>query len=99
MTGERIARRHMDWSVLHHVYYHCANNVPPPDHPRLRWKAAKLEDAIVAELEAMRIRDEGHAQLIRNTLTAAFADVVKLEADRRRFLAKLEARSGAGWTG
>ena len=99
MTGERIARRHMDGSVLHHVDYRCANYAPPPDHPRLRWKAAKLEDAIVAELEAMRIRDEGHAQLIRNTLTAAFADVVKLEADRRRFLAKLEARSGAGWTG
>ena len=55
----------------------------------MRWKAAKLEDAIVAELESMRIRDEGHAQLIRNTLTAAFADVVKLEADRRRILAKL----------
>ena len=91
MTGERIARRHMDGSVVHHVYYRCANNAPPPDHPRLRWKAAKLEDAIVAELESMRIHDEGHAQLIRNTLTAAFADVVKLEADRRRILAKLRS--------
>jgi len=90
-TGERIARRHIDGSVVHHVYYRCANNAPPPKHPRLRWKAAKLEDAIVAELESMRIRDEGHAQLIRNTLTAAFADVVKLEADRRRILAKLRS--------
>ena len=89
MTGERIIRRHKDGSEVRHIYYRCANNTPPPDHPVVRWKAAKLEEALVAELESLRIHDEGHAQLIRNTLTAAFADVIKLEADRRRILAKL----------
>lgn len=88
MTGERIVRRHNDGSEARHVYYRCANNAPPPEHPKVRWKAADLEAAVIAELETLRIHDEGHAQLIRNTLKAAFADVAKAEADRRRVLSK-----------
>ncbi len=91
MTGERIVRRHIDGTEARHFYYRCANNAPPPNHPVVRWKAAKLEEAVVAELEAMRIHDKGHAQLIRDTLKAAFADVVKIDADRRRVLAKLRS--------
>ncbi len=91
MTGERIVRRRIDGSEVSHLYYRCANNAPPPDHPVVRWKTAKLEEAVVAELESLRIHDEGHAQLIRNTLKAAFADVAKVEADRRRILAKLRS--------
>lgn len=89
MTGERIVRRRKSGREVTYHYYRCANNDPPSDHPVVRWPATKLDDAVVAELESMRIHDEAHAQLIRNTLSAAFADVAKLDADRRRALAKL----------
>lgn len=88
ITGERINRPRKDGSVAHHVYYRCANHTPPAGHPIVRWRAADLEAAIIADLESLQIRDEGHAQLIRNTLKAAFADVAKANADRRQVLTK-----------
>jgi predicted DNA-binding transcriptional regulator AlpA len=93
MTGERIVRRRMSGREVVYHYYRCANNNPPSDHPVVRWSAEKLDEAVVAELESMRIHDEAHAQLIRNTLTAAFADVAKLEADRRRALTRLRSET------
>jgi site-specific DNA recombinase len=93
MTGERVVRRRMSGREVIYHYYRCANNDPPPDHPVVRWPAEKLDDAVVAELESLRIRDEAQAQLIRNTLKAAFADVAKLDADRRRALAKLRSET------
>lgn len=88
MTGEKIVRRRNDGSETRHVYYRCANNAPPPDHPVVRWKEADLEAAVIADLESLRIHDEVHALLIRSTLMAAFADVAKADADRRRVLTK-----------
>lgn len=89
MTGERIVRRRQNGHEVVYHYYRCANNDPPTGHPVVRWPAEKLDNAVVAELESLRIHDEAHAQLIRNTLKAAFADVAKLDADRRRALTKL----------
>jgi hypothetical protein len=88
MTGERVTRRQKNGKVNKHFYYRCANNNLPEGHPIVRWKAADIDAAIVAELESLRIKDEGHAQLVRNTLVAAFADVAKAEADRRKILLK-----------
>jgi site-specific DNA recombinase len=88
ITGEKVVRKRTDGSEHVHLYYRCANNTPAAGHPVVRWKVDDLEAAVVAELESLRIRDQAHAQLIRNTLAAAFADVAKAEADRRKILAK-----------
>ncbi len=46
ITGERIRRKLADGSEREHLYYRCANNSPSADHPRVRWRAEILEEAI-----------------------------------------------------
>ncbi len=55
ITGERIRRKLTDGTVRVHNYYRCANNRPGDGHPRVRWKEADLENAIVEQLESMRL--------------------------------------------
>lgn len=55
ITGERIRRKLNDGTVRVHDYYRCANNRPGDDHPRVRWKETDLENAIVKQLESMRL--------------------------------------------
>ena len=57
ITGEAIRRLGKGGKLRENVYYRCANNQPGPDHPRVRWRAADLEQAIIAELESIKISD------------------------------------------
>ncbi|MBI1369932.1 MAG: hypothetical protein GC162_14920 [Planctomycetes bacterium] len=55
MTGERIRRKQMDGSVKIHCYYRCANNRPPARHPRVRWREADIEQAVLDQLNYLRM--------------------------------------------
>ena len=89
ITGKRIRRKLRNGSVNEHVYYRCANNQPGPDHPRVRWKANDLEQAIVEDLARMRLPTPEIATWLRSELRAAVDD---LTAYQRRQLAALAKR-------
>ena len=88
MTGEQIRRRLRDGSRNTHVYYKCANNHPPEDHPRIRWREADVEVALLREFEAMKMPTPRAADWFRDRLATASDDVVEIAAQRRRRLAK-----------
>ncbi len=75
LTGERIRRRLRGGEVREHLYYRCANNHPGHDHPPVRWRAEKLEQAVLDELDKLRLPTEELQDWFRESLVAAFADV------------------------
>ncbi len=80
ITGERIRRKLKGGGIREHIYYRCANNHPGPEHPRVRWKAEELKQAIVSDLAGLRFEVEQTAWL-RIQLSDAICD---LTAHRRR---------------
>lgn len=88
LTGERIQRKLADGSVNVHVYYKCGNNQPETGHPLVRWREGVLEDAVVKELESMRIPNPEVARWMRGAISAAFADAAQADAMRRKVLTK-----------
>lgn len=90
ITGERIRRRLKNGSVNEHIYYRCGNNHPEPDHPRVRWRAEDLDDAIADDLAKLRIEPEEVRNIFRKTLAAAFEDI---SAQQRRQVAAHAKRS------
>ena len=89
ITGERIRRKLKGGGVREHIYYRCSNNHPGPDHPTVRWKAQDLEQAIVDDLEKMRMVTPEVAEWFRTELCAAVSD---LTAHRRRQATSLAKR-------
>lgn len=89
ITGERIRRRLRNGSVNEHLYYRCANNHPEPDHPRVRWRAEDVENAIADDLATLRIEPADVRDIFRETLIAAFED---LSSQQRRQSAALAKR-------
>ncbi len=69
-------------------YYRCANNAPPSDHPRLRWREADVEEAILADLATLRIGPGDVRDLIRRTLTVILADLASHQAQQTAQLTK-----------
>lgn len=55
ITGEEIKKEQKDGTVKNHVYCRCSNHVQPKDHPSIRWRASDLEQAIVDQLNALRL--------------------------------------------
>lgn len=88
ITGERIKRKLKDGGVRIHDYYRCANNAPDDDHPSVRWRGDDLEDAIIADLETLRMPDEKVADWFRTTLEAAFSEVGDYQRKQRIALTK-----------
>ncbi len=91
ITGERIRRKLKGGGVRQHTYYRCANNKPGDDHPTVRWREADLEDAIVAELDAMRLPDGETAEWFRRTITGAFGQLRGDKNHQKRVLARKKA--------
>ena len=89
LTGERIRRKLKGGGIREHLYYRCANNHPGPDHPRVRWKATDLEQAIVDDLSQMQMASPEVAKWFRSELSAAVTD---LTAYRRRQATSLAKR-------
>lgn len=87
MTGETIKRKLANGGVRLHTYYRCANNEAGPEHPKVRWREDKLEEAIIADLASLRITDE-RAEWFRKALRAAFADVAAIHGRRMASLNK-----------
>ena len=88
ITGERIRRKLRGGGVREHVYYRCANNHPGPDHPRVRWKADDLEQAIVDDLDTMRLATPELAAWLRSELRAAVSDFTVYRRQQSTSLAK-----------
>lgn len=91
ITGERIRKRLVNGGFNAHVYYRCANNDPSPDHPKVRWRADALEQAIVADLSEMRIESVEIAAWFRTSLTAALQDLVARGREQRELLTRKHA--------
>ncbi len=72
ITGERIRRRLQSGGVNEHLYYRCGNNQPSSDHPRVRWKADVLEEAIARDLSLLKFDSPELRDLFRQTLDEAF---------------------------
>lgn len=89
MTGERIRRRLRGGGVREHVYYRCANNSRGDDHPVVRWREADLENAIVADLDRLRLPVGEIADWFREALAAAFGE---LDEHRSRQATSLRKR-------
>ncbi len=75
LTGERIRRRLRGGAVREHLYYRCANNHRGSDHPPVRWRAEKLEQDILAELDKLKLPTKELRDWFRDALIKAFADV------------------------
>lgn len=88
ITGERIRRKLKNGSVNEHLYYRCANNHPAPDHPRVRWRAEDVENAIADELGTLRVEPDDVRDLFRKTLAAAFEDISSQQRRQSAALAK-----------
>ena len=80
ITGEKIRRRLKDGSVNEHVYYRCANNERPCDHPVVRWTEEELQTAIAADLGKLGFDGPELRDWFRAALSAAFSDLT----DHRR---------------
>lgn len=83
ITGERIKRKLNDGGVRVHEYYRCANNHPDESHPTVRWRREDLEDAIIADLETIRIPDGELAEWFRTALQASFKDIGVVQRQQR----------------
>lgn len=89
ITGERIRRKLANGSVNDHIYYRCANDEPGPEHPKVRWKAQDVEQAVVEDLARLRMPSPEIAAWFRQALAAAFSDIT---THQRRQLATLTKR-------
>lgn len=88
ITGERIRRKLKDGSIRLHTYYRCANNHPPDDHPIIRWREPDLDQAIIAELDAMRMPTPETSGWFRDTLHRSFGQLHGDHSQQRRILGR-----------
>jgi len=88
LTGERIKKVLSDGTVKYFTYYRCANNHPGPEHPRVRWREEKLEQAVIDELAKLQIGDPEVRAWFRKSLETAFADLTRLAKSKRDWLLK-----------
>ena len=88
ITGERIRRKLANGSINEHVYYRCGNDEPAPGHPKVRWKAQDLEQAVVTDLARLRIPSQEIADWFRKALSAAFSDITTHQRQQRAMLTK-----------
>ena len=87
MTGEMIHRKLLHGGVREHLYYRCANNAPPKEHPPVRWKEGDLEATIQKDLETIRMPEE-IAEWFRRSIDEGFADAGLLQKQRKQALRK-----------
>ncbi len=66
-----------------HLYYRCANNDPDADHPRVRWRAEDLDEAVRADLTTLVLPSREIADWFRAALRATFEDNAAVR-DRER---------------
>ena len=88
ITGERIQRKLKGGGVRLHTYYRCANNRPGDDHPRVRWREADLEQAVLAELDALKMPTPELSEWFGQTLTEAFEELRRDGQQQKRILAR-----------
>ena len=87
MCGEHIRRKLRSGGIREHKYYRCANNHREASHPSLRWKEENLDQALLTELESMRMPDDA-AKWFKDTLDAIFEDAEQLNRQQKQNLTK-----------
>ncbi len=88
MTGELIRRKLGRGGVREHIYYRCGNNCPPSGHPTVRWRESALEEAIVEELDSIRLPSPEARRWFREALEEALCDADRSRSLQRRLLNK-----------
>jgi site-specific DNA recombinase len=91
ITGELIRKRLSDGSVRQHVYYRCGNDERSADHPKVRWKAEALEEAIVAELRKLKLPSVEVTEWFRDELKDSLSDEVEFNKRKQTQLRKRES--------
>ncbi len=91
VTGERIRRKRRDGTVRVHMYYRCANNRRGDDHPIVRWREADLEDAVLAELDALKMPTPELSEWFGVALDEGFKHLRRDDQQQRRILARKKA--------
>ncbi len=87
VTGERISRKLLGGGVREHVYYRCANNHKPDDHPPMRVREADLLDMFMEEFGSFKMPTD-IAEWFRATIQAAFTDAGEMQRQRKQAQAK-----------
>ena len=87
MTGELICKKLKTGEFNEHIYYRCANNHPGSDHPKVRWRAKDLEDAVTKDLQTLRLAPE-YAAWFRKALAVAFTNIGETTARQQKTLQK-----------
>lgn len=90
LTGELVRKPLKGGGVREHLYYRCANNRPGADHPKVRWKAAHLESAIVDALRSLGLPDPEVTSWFRDTIRAALGDEFEYRKRTLAFMRKRE---------
>jgi DNA invertase Pin-like site-specific DNA recombinase len=90
ITGETIRRKLCRCCVNEHTYYRCANNHPAKDHPRVRWKAAKLEQAIIDDLRTLRM-PTSEADWLRTALAKSVDNLTSYQRKQSSALKKRQS--------
>ncbi len=88
ITGEEIRRKLLGGGHNTHVYYKCGNGRKSDAHPLVRWRGPEVEQALLAELDNIRIPDPRVQAWMRAAIEAKFADLPAAEAERRTRLTK-----------
>lgn len=91
MVGEHIRRKLKGGGYNVHVYYRCSNNNPSPDHPRVRWKEADIESAIMNELDGMKLPSDEAKRWFLDAIEAFTADVKGYNDNHCKTLRKRKA--------
>jgi len=87
VTAECIRRKLLDGGVREHVYYRCANNNKPDDHPPMLVREEDLLDMFMEEFAAFKMPPD-IAEWFCMTIQTAFADVGELQRQRKQSMAK-----------
>ncbi|MCC7408375.1 MAG: recombinase family protein, partial [Phycisphaeraceae bacterium] len=91
ITAERIHRRNKNGTVREYIYYRCANVYPDKDHPKVRWRQDQLEQAILTDLDSLRIKDDEQRQWFRDQLIESCKDEAFLREERLKALRRRKA--------
>ncbi len=86
ITGERIRRKLKGGGVREHQYYRCANNAP--NHPPVRWRAEALEQAIITDLQQLKLPSPEIQDWFRKSLREAFSDLTSMQKSQAKSLVK-----------
>ncbi|HLX62906.1 MAG TPA: recombinase family protein [Planctomycetota bacterium] len=91
ITGEHIRRKLKCGGCNEHVYYRCGNDIQGDAHPRVRWNGEDVEEAILAELNKLKLPSHEVADWLKDVVNETLADETALRINRQTSMKKRES--------